>query len=78
MSPLVPAAYDIAWTIVVTVGVVLLVMALVRWFRSTESGFRSLLHILVILFVPLVGPAAYLFATKALPPARTTTPEPNR
>lgn len=60
--------YDAAWTVVAVVGVVLLVVALRRWFSAHGSGLLALVEVAVIWFVPILGPAAYLLATAPRPP----------
>lgn len=62
-NPLVPAAYDIVWSTVCVVMLALLVVALVSIARSARrlSSARALLWTLLAIFVPLVGPSAWLF-----------------
>ena len=56
----VPAGYDVLWSVVALVQVVLLATALTVWFRARHDRGGGLLDVLVILLVPVLGPAAYL------------------
>ncbi|WP_349828780.1 hypothetical protein [Brevibacterium litoralis] len=65
-NPLLPAAYDIVWTCGSVIALVLLVWALVRWFRirsHSNSVLTDLVTIAAFVIFPLIGPAAYLIAT---------------
>lgn len=59
-QPLVPIAYDIAWTIATFVSVVVLAIALTVWSRARRDGGGSVVDVLVIVLVPIIGPVAYL------------------
>ena len=60
----VPATYDIVWTVVVVIGVVLLAAAMVAWGRSTDRSIVSLVWFFVLLALPIVGPIGYLLETR--------------
>ena len=60
----VPATYDIVWTVVVVLGVVLLAAAMVAWGRSTDRSIVSLVWFFVLLALPIVGPIGYLLETR--------------
>ncbi len=61
-NPLIPAGYDIAWSVVTIVMVGLAIAALVVLARSAGrlTTPQALGWTLVILFVPVVGPLAWL------------------
>jgi len=61
-NPLVPAGFDIAWVAVSVLLVVLLVVALVSIARTANrlTSFQALIWSLVAIFVPVVGPIAWL------------------
>lgn len=61
--PFMPAMYDVVWSVTALGGLVLLAIALVRWFGSATSGLRSVAEVAVIVLLPILGPAAYLVAT---------------
>ncbi|HLR95527.1 MAG TPA: hypothetical protein VK053_13450 [Jiangellaceae bacterium] len=63
MTTLFGVGYDVLWSVAALVGICLLALALVRWSRSQQTGLRSLLELAVIVFLPIIGPAAYLVAT---------------
>lgn len=61
----VPAGYDVMWSVAILAPLVLLGIALTVWFRDRHHLERGLfgggvLDVLVILLVPVLGPAAYL------------------
>jgi hypothetical protein len=62
-SPLIPAGYDITWTAVVALTVLLLVIALVSLARTAVrlSPAQSLGWVLVAILLPVLGPLAWLF-----------------
>lgn len=71
---LMPPAYDVVWSVVVLAQLVLLGMALVRWFRARTGGGGGLLELLAIVLVPVLGPATYLLAQRgAAAPDRSTS-----
>jgi len=61
-NPLIPAGYDIAWTIISVLLVVLVIMALVSIGRASKrlTPTQALVWTLVTIFVPVVGPVAWL------------------
>lgn len=63
INPLMPAGYDIAWTAVTVLVVALTVVALVALARSAKqlTSTQALLWTLIVLLVPVIGPAAWLF-----------------
>lgn len=66
-TPLLPSTYDVVWSILAIVGIVLAVVALVRWVRQARSDLTGLLQLAVIIWLPLLGPVAYLLATRPTP-----------
>lgn len=67
-NPLLPAAYDIAWSVIVALVMVLTVVALtvlVRSARQLTAGW-ALAWALFILFVPVVGSALWLTAGRRM------------
>lgn len=62
----VPAIYDVVWSLVVVAHVVLLLLALARWSRVRASHGGGLVDVLVIVLVPVVGPAAYLWGRRGI------------
>ncbi|WEO78368.1 PLDc N-terminal domain-containing protein [Cryobacterium sp. SO2] len=61
-NPLLPAGYDVAWTIVSALMIVLLVVALVSMARSAGriTATAALVWALLVICVPVVGPIAWL------------------
>ncbi len=61
-NPLIPAGYDIAWSVVTVVVIGLAIAALVVLARSAKrlTTPQALGWTLVILFVPVVGSLAWL------------------
>ncbi|NHT19263.1 PLDc N-terminal domain-containing protein [Cellulomonas sp. IC4_254] len=57
---MIPAGYDVLWTAVVLLLLGLTVAALLVWARRRESASSALAHLVLILVVPVLGPAAYL------------------
>ncbi|HEY0189303.1 MAG TPA: hypothetical protein VGC67_17585 [Cellulomonas sp.] len=56
----VPSSFDLAWTVLVAGGALLLLAALVVWgVRGREPG-GTLTELLLIVLVPVLGPAGYL------------------
>jgi hypothetical protein len=70
-NPLIPAGYDIAWSIVAVLVFALAVAALVSLARSAKrlSATQALVWTLVILFVPVAGPVAWLAIGRRAMPA---------
>lgn len=62
MNPLIPASGDLLLASLVCVHVVLALIALVMLLVSRVRSGNFLLQLLAILFVPVIGPAAWLFA----------------
>ncbi len=62
MNPLVPASYDIVWSIVFIVGLALTIAALVSIARRAKplTATHALVWTLLAIFVPLLGPIAWL------------------
>jgi hypothetical protein len=71
-NPLVPTGYDIAWTAVSVLLVVLLVVALVSIARAANrlTSFQALIWVLVAIFMPVVGPIAWLSIGRRPVPAQ--------
>lgn len=71
INPLIPAGYDIAWSVAALVGVVLLVIALVSVGRdSSLTAGQRLVWVLLAIFLPVVGPVAWLLAGRRATAAR--------
>ncbi len=68
-TPLVPDAYDIAWTVMAVAALVLTGFALVLWFREHRNGWHGLLDVAVIVLVPVLGALAYLISRRGPRPA---------
>ena len=68
-SPLLPTAYDIAWTVMAVAGLVLTGFALVLWSKDHRNGWHGLLDVAVILLVPVLGPLAYVISRHGARPA---------
>jgi NhaP-type Na+/H+ or K+/H+ antiporter len=53
--------YDLIWSACALVAVGLTLAALVVWFRTRwEQAWEAVLTLLVIVLVPVIGPAAFL------------------
>lgn len=53
--------YDLIWSACALVAVGLTLAALVVWFRTRwEQAWEAVLSLLVIVVVPVIGPAAFL------------------
>ena len=61
-NPLLPTTYDIVWTVVFALGVVLALLALVSIARIAKrlTSTQALIWTLVVIFVPVLGPLAWL------------------
>ncbi|MCK6065771.1 MULTISPECIES: PLD nuclease N-terminal domain-containing protein [Microbacterium] len=61
-SPLIPASYDIVWSIVTVLIIALTIVALVTLARSARrlTATQALIWTVVVLFIPFLGPAAWL------------------
>lgn len=62
VNPLIPAGYDIAWSIVAFVVFALMILAVVSLARSAKhlTATAALVWTLVVLFMPVLGPVAWL------------------
>ncbi|MFJ6679822.1 PLDc N-terminal domain-containing protein [Microbacterium sp. NPDC091382] len=62
VNPLIPAADDIAWSIVALVLTVLAIVALVSLALSARrlTSTQALVWVLVVLLIPVAGPVAWL------------------
>ena len=60
--PLLPAAYDVIWSGVVVLLVVLLIWAMVSIARSRLDPRVRLVWAMVLLLLPVVGPICWLAA----------------
>jgi hypothetical protein len=59
-EPLIPAFYDIAWSGVVVVMLVALVVALVQIRRAPSlSSTARAIWVLIVLFAPIAGPVIW-------------------
>ena len=74
-NPLIPGGYDIAWSVITVLVIALTVVALVVLARSARrlTSVQALVWTLVVLFVPLVGPAVWLTIGRRAVPAQRTT-----
>lgn len=61
-NPLIPAGYDIAWSVLSTIVIVLTIVALILLARSAKrlTMTHALIWALLILFVPVLGAIAWL------------------
>ena len=60
-NPLIPVWFDLAWSGFVLCALVLLVLALVQIARTSElSSTGRAIWVLIVLFVPIVGPVVWL------------------
>jgi len=62
INPIIPTGYDIAWTMVSLLVIALVVVALVSMARTAKrlTSTQALVWALVTIFVPVVGPLAWL------------------
>jgi uncharacterized membrane protein YhaH (DUF805 family) len=62
-NPLLPAAYDVTWSVVVIAVLLLMVVALISLSRTAKriTQAQALVWTLVAIFVPVVGPLSWLF-----------------
>ena len=60
--PLLPAAYDVIWSGVVVLLVVLLIWAMVSIARSRLDPRVRLVWAIIVLLLPVVGPICWLIA----------------
>lgn len=61
-NPLIPAGYDIAWAVISILALALVVLALLSLARAAKNltALQGLAWTLIVLFVPIVGPTAWL------------------
>ena len=61
-NPLLPAGYDIAWTVVSMLMIALVIVALVSIARTAVrlTPWQALIWTLVAILVPVIGPIAWL------------------
>lgn len=71
-NPLLPAGYDIVWSVVTVIVIALTIVALVMLARSAKhlTGAQALGWTAVVLFVPVLGPVAWLAIGRRGEPAR--------
>ncbi|WP_292831849.1 PLDc N-terminal domain-containing protein [Microbacterium sp.] len=62
VNPLLPAAYDVAWTIVAVAASALTVIALVSLARAAKllTAPPALVWVIIVLALPVVGAVAWL------------------
>lgn len=74
-NPLIPAGYDIVWSLVAVLVIALTIAALVTIARSARrlTATQALIWTVIVLLVPLLGPVAWLtIGRRAVPPEPTT------
>lgn len=61
-NPLIPAGYDIAWSVFAFVVFALMILAVISLARSAKqlTAIATLAWTLVVLFIPVLGPVAWL------------------
>lgn len=62
-----PATYDLVWSLLVIVQVVLVIAALLRWRHRRETATQALAGLAVILLVPILGPLGYVLTVPREP-----------
>lgn len=72
MNPLLPAEYDIAWTVVLVLGLSVVVAAFVSLALSAPrmSPLAAVLWVAMVLLVPVVGAVAWLAVGRRTVPRR--------
>ncbi len=62
VNPLFPTGYDVVWSVIAVVVLGLSIVALVSLSRAARrlTSFQALIWVLVVLFVPVLGPLAWL------------------
>ncbi|TDW29874.1 PLDc N-terminal domain-containing protein [Cryobacterium psychrophilum] len=62
INPIIPVGYDIAWTMVSVLVIALIVVALFSIARTAKrlTSTQALIWVLVTIFVPVLGPVAWL------------------
>lgn len=75
-NPLLPAFYDVVWSSVGLLMLVLLIVCLVSLARNAPllTSGQALAWTLVAIFVPIAGPLAWLFIGRRAAVARVTGP----
>ncbi|MFV0634168.1 PLDc N-terminal domain-containing protein [Demequina sp.] len=64
-TPLVPSSYDVLWVVLTLAALGMLIAGIVRWARvRADSQSVQLGWFLVMLVVPVIGPAAFLAASR--------------
>lgn len=71
-NPLMPPAYDLVWSTISIAAIVMLIIALVSLSRNRAelTAQQASLWVLLMIFLPLIGPFAWLLAGR---PARLET-----
>jgi hypothetical protein len=70
-DPLIPVFYDIAWSGLVVVALLTLVVSLVQIGRAPSlSSTARAIWVLVVLFVPIAGPVVWFFVGRRPLPAK--------
>lgn len=74
-NPLIPASYDIVWSVIAAAAIALIVAAFISLARTAKemSGVQTLVWVLVVLLIPILGAAAWLFIGRR---AQRTTGQP--
>lgn len=62
INPLIPAGYDLVWSVIVLAHLVLLFFSLRAWFRTSPPTLLGVVQAIVIVLVPVIGSVAYLAA----------------
>jgi len=73
---LLPTSFDVAWTVLTFGSVLLFAGALVVWSRARRDRGGAIIDLVVIVALPLIGPACYLLgrAWSARSAGGTSTP----
>ena len=74
-NPLIPAGYDMAWSVVAVLLIALTIAALFTLMRAAAglSATQALVWTLVVLFLPVVGAVTWLTIGRRAAPARPKT-----
>ncbi|MDZ8172476.1 PLDc N-terminal domain-containing protein [Microbacterium xanthum] len=74
-NPLIPAGYDLVWSIVVVLVIALTIVALVTLARSARrlAATQALVWTVVVLLVRLIGSVAWLTVGRRAAPGDPTT-----
>lgn len=64
---LVPAGYDIAFTVLALAALIALGAGLVVWFRDQRSLGEKFVALVLMLLIPLLGPVAYVIGRRGMP-----------